>query len=284
MPRQRLGIALLVPQPLATEIDGLRRALGAAERALVAPHLTLVSPTNVRDDDVPRVLATVRSEASKASPLQLHVGPVASFAPVTPTVHLLVSGDVEPLASLRAAVRVGPLDRPQPYTWVPHVTLAQEVPPERIEPAVAALADYRADCTINRVHVLRQDPDKVWRPIADYPFEQPAVVGRGGVELDLTFAEEPDLEAATLATGRPLVVTARRAGEVVGVARFWVAADGDTTLLDLVVAEGHRGQGISRQLRLAGERLPRRWRALIRRVVPDRDRITSDWVVAPPLS
>ena len=36
MARHRVAVALLVAQPLATELDGLRRALGAAERERVA--------------------------------------------------------------------------------------------------------------------------------------------------------------------------------------------------------------------------------------------------------
>ena len=72
--RHRIGVVLLVPQPLATELDGLRRALGAAERPRVAPHLTLVSPINLRDKDLVGALDPFARAAADASPLDARAG------------------------------------------------------------------------------------------------------------------------------------------------------------------------------------------------------------------
>jgi hypothetical protein len=94
--------------------------------------------------------------------------------------------------------------------------------------------------------------------VADAPFEEPAVVGRGGVELELCRSRLVDPEAQVL-SGAPApppagavarVVTARRRGRAVGVVHGWVR-DGEPELVGLAVAEDQRGQGISRQLRLA---------------------------------
>jgi hypothetical protein len=52
MGRRRLGVVLLVPDPVRREIDGLRRALGAGSLGRVPAHLTLVPPVNVREDDL----------------------------------------------------------------------------------------------------------------------------------------------------------------------------------------------------------------------------------------
>ena len=64
MARQRLGVVLLVPQPLATEIDGVRRALGDDARERIPPHITLVPPVNVAERDLPRAFTLVRTAAS----------------------------------------------------------------------------------------------------------------------------------------------------------------------------------------------------------------------------
>ena len=63
MARQRLGVVLLVPQPLATEIDGVRRALGDGALDRIAPHITLVPPVNVAERDLPRAFTLVRTAA-----------------------------------------------------------------------------------------------------------------------------------------------------------------------------------------------------------------------------
>lgn len=267
MARQRLGVVLLVAQPLATRIDGLRQALGDGSLARVAPHLTLVPPINVADRDLPAVLALVRGAAAASQPLSLRLGPVTTFAPETPTAYLAVGGEPDALAalrSLRGALRSGPLDRPDEHEFVPHVTVADELGRARTAAAVAALADFEATVTFDAVHVLAEQPGRTWVPVADALLgERPRRIGQGGLPLELGVSGRPDLEAAALlavdqeAPGLPFAVTARREGAVVGAAWGW-SAGGALEVADLIVAAVHRGQGIGRHLVAAVEDLGRR--------------------------
>src|SRR4051812_357969 len=95
MPRQRLGVALLVPAPVALEIDALRRALGDDDTERIPPHVTLVPPVNVREEDVDDAVRVLTAAAGGVRPLRIELGPVTSFTPVSPTVHLRVGGDVD---------------------------------------------------------------------------------------------------------------------------------------------------------------------------------------------
>jgi 2'-5' RNA ligase len=54
--------------------------------------------------------------------------------------------------------------------FVPHVTLADELDPDRITAAVAALADYVVDVRFESVDLLEEGRGRVWRPIADARF------------------------------------------------------------------------------------------------------------------
>lgn len=258
MARHRIAVALLVAQPLATELDGLRRALGAPERERVAPHATLVSPVNLQDDALLAALDLVRTAAEAAGPLRLTLGPATTFAPVTPTVHLAVGGDDLPsLLALRAAiVAEAPLARVDPHEFTPHVTLAQVLdPPERIPAALDALSSWEAEITFDRVHVLRMGDDKVWKPFAESRLGAPGVVGRGGIELAISVTGRPDPEAAALLAidgaaegqGTPFAVTARSTGRVAAAAWGW--SSGSVAIVaDLAVAGAHRGQGIGRKV------------------------------------
>jgi 2'-5' RNA ligase len=222
----------------------------------VAPHLTLVSPTNLRDKELVAALDTIRRAAADATPLTLELGPATSFAPVTPTVHLGVGGsDLDALMRLRDAVAKRPLDRPEAHPYVPHVTLAQEVVPDaRREATLTALASWFAEVTIDRIHVLRQSPDHTWVPIADAGLVAPALVGRGGFEVSIGVSARPDPEAAALlaidggpADGRPFAVTARVGERVAGAAWGW--SSGSVLIVaDLAVAAAHRNLGIGRKL------------------------------------
>jgi 2'-5' RNA ligase/GNAT superfamily N-acetyltransferase len=202
MPRQRLGVALLVPGPAAIEIDGLRRALGDGSLGRIPAHLTLVPPVNVPVGRVSDALAVLREAAAEAGraggALRLRLGPAATFHPVTPVVYVGVAGDVHRLQLLRDRVFRPPLERALTHAFVPHVTLADDMAPERIPAAVAALADACLDVTVDRVHLLREEAGRIWRPVADAPLVLATVVGRGGLPLELTVSERPDPEAARL--------------------------------------------------------------------------------------
>src|SRR5688572_1459388 len=129
MARQRLGVVLLVPHPIATQVDGIRRALGDGALGRIEAHLTLVPPVNVAERDLPKVFAIVRAAAATVEPLALRLGPVTTFAPVNPVAYLRVGGEapvLDALERLRNGCLQGPLDRPQDHLFVPHVTVADE--------------------------------------------------------------------------------------------------------------------------------------------------------------
>lgn len=275
MPKRRLGVALLLPSPIDREVEALRRACddGALDR--IPSHLTLVPPVNVREDAMPDALRVLRGAAAAVTPLTLELGPPATFLPHNPTLYLAVSGpDVEALQRVRDRVFVPPLERPLTWAFVPHVTIADEMDSARIASALDALAGYRATVTFERVHLLEETKTaagRVWRPIADASFAPPAIVGRGGIELELTVSERPDPEAEAFAKREwdayrvemlgpdakdeePFTIVARRDGAIVGVASGYTQG-GVAYLRRLMVASQLRAQGIGSKLLAAFESL-----------------------------
>ena len=250
MPKARLGVALLVPPPYDRSVDALRLAVGDPALTRIPPHLTLVPPVNVREDRLDDGLRVLRDAASATTPFELVLGPPTTFLPVNPVLYLDVSGDVEALLALRDRVFTEPLRRELTWPFVPHVTVADEAPPERIEAALAAMASFRVHVAFDRVHLLQEGPGRVWAPIADAPFAEPAVIGRGGLPLELTVTDALDREGVSLKQRRPFAVTARRDGVVVGIA-YGSTGDGVTRVEELVVDEPHRRQGIARHLAAA---------------------------------
>jgi 2'-5' RNA ligase len=265
MARRRFGVVLLVPDPVRREVDGLRRALGAATLGLVPAHLTLVPPVNVKDEHLDAGLAKLRAAGQATLPFDLRLGPPTTFHPVTPTVYLAVGGDVDAVHRLRHAVFARPFARKLDHAFVPHVTLAEELPIERIGGALDALAEYVVDVAIDRLHVLEElrtaGGRRAWEPIADVPFRPRVVLSRGGLELEVSTTELVAPDAATTLSGvvpgdpvgadhRPghgLVVTGRRAGVPVGLAVGWTL--GHAGFLDVVaVSEQVRREGVGSHL------------------------------------
>jgi 2'-5' RNA ligase len=253
VPKLRLGVVLLVPPPAAAEVDGLRRAMGDRALDRIPPHITLVPPVNVNEERLDDALGAVRRAAAGARPLSLVLGPPATFLPVNPVLYLAVDGDTDRLADLRAAVFVPPLERSIDHPFVPHVTLADGAEVDRITDALVALSSYERVITVERIDILSMRPDRVWEPYADFPLARPAVVGRGGLPLELVVTDRVDpFAAAAAGLGRPFAITARRDGEVVGVAAGMTGREA-ATLHELSVTERVRHEGIGGRLLAAVE-------------------------------
>lgn len=271
MPKRRLGVALLLPQPVDREVDGLRRAVGDGALLRIPPHITLVPPVNVRDDALDDALQVLREAAADARPLTLELGPPATFLPDNPVLFLQVGGvDLSALVELRDAIFRPPLERSLTWPFVPHLTLADEAEPERIAAAMTALRDYRAIATFDRVHLLEEGEGRTWRPIADASFRPPAVIGRGGLELEISESARLDPETAAFVQEQwrlyslgeygnaqeeePVALAARRNGEIVGAASGMIR-EHDSYLARLIVPEAERGSGVGSHLLAAFEAL-----------------------------
>ncbi|MEA2704146.1 MAG: hypothetical protein QOD63_2091, partial [Actinomycetota bacterium] len=158
----------------------------------------------------------------------------------------VVDGD-EAVHAVRDKIFVDPLARPLTWPFVAHVTVADECSPERIVAAQEALAGYTTEMSFERVHLLQEGPGRVWGPVADFPFEAPATIGRGGLPVELTVTDEADPSVRAFLRGaagqhEPVTITARREGRIVGVARGWATAE-SAQLSELVVADGERQLG-----------------------------------------
>jgi len=287
MPRRRLGVVLVVPPPLGNAVDGLRRAFGDPMLERVGPHVTLVPPVNVAEQDLGEVLAILRRAAGQARPLPLTLGPVAAFAGHDGVAYLEVGGAAPALAALvelRRRVLTGPLDRPIDHDFVPHATVAQGVDAERLASVLDAAASWSPQPWRAEWLTLLQEGHgaggRRWVPIAEVALGPSMIVGRGGLEVELTASSMADPEALEARAGDhpgdppgpsdgmdtdapagwpasvptppagavPLVVEARREGAVVGLLAGWTHGPADE-ISDCWVHPSARGQGIDDHLR-----------------------------------
>lgn len=256
-----MGVVVCIDPPVEGWVDGMRRGLGDPSVDRISPHVTLVPPLNLRAADLDAALERLRAAAAGvAGPLRLTLGPAATFAPANPVVYLAVGGDVEALASLRHAVFGPPLERTLAWPWVPHVTVADDVDPDRVEAVVATFERAALVADVDRVTLLEERHDggrRRWEPLADVTFGPPTVLGRGGLPLVVTGGRTPDPAASALLgavptpTVRPgapatVVLTGHREGRLAGVAAAWLADDGGR--VRVVVAPEVRASGVGAHL------------------------------------
>jgi 2'-5' RNA ligase len=250
MPRRKLGVALLIPRNIAPEIDGIRRALGTADQAQVPPHITLVLPVNVREEDVDTAIALVRDAAAAEQPIDVVIGPLETFYPVTPVLYLRVSGPgLDTITRLRDALDTGPLAQELTHPFVAHVTLNADATDAQITGAMASITHFVEHAKLDTITVLEQDDDKVWRPIADAPLgTEPVTRTIGGTPVTMAVTKYPTHVGSTMGRYRSVSVEAIVDGRVVGLAHGHYMPDGVAWLDELVVIRETRGTGIGAQL------------------------------------
>jgi len=169
--RRRFAVALLIPPPVSIEVDALRQALGDRQLGRIDPHVTLIPPINLRDDDLADALAVVQAAARRSAPMALTLGPVETFSTSSP-VRFLAVEPWAPVEDLYRACWSGVLEREEKRPFHPHVTIDIDgSPTDGPDPAVALLAGYRAEVLIDRVTVLEhvdQPGARRWEPYTGY--------------------------------------------------------------------------------------------------------------------
>src|SRR5690606_16212157 len=88
----RLMVALLFDAATSRLVDDLLVDAGERRLERIPPHVTLVAPFDAAVAEVDARARAVAEVAARTPVLPLVLGPAATFAPRTPTVHLEVAG------------------------------------------------------------------------------------------------------------------------------------------------------------------------------------------------
>lgn len=130
-PDERLNVFALVvyiPDPLGKFLDDLRRELVPHYN----PHAHIsVLPPRPLSVAWPLASGEARAVLEACPPFDVELEDVATF-PVTDVIYLEVGAGAATFRDLHRSMCQGPLGFDEPFPYYPHVTLAQEIPHERV--------------------------------------------------------------------------------------------------------------------------------------------------------
>jgi 2'-5' RNA ligase len=171
--RRDIGVAIGIPEPYTTELQGWRERLGDPHAADIPPHITLLAPRSLSTDDLGGVERHLQAIAEQSQPFLMHLRGSGSFRPLSPVVFVPLAQGTSECEQLEAKVRSGVLAQEVSFPYHPHVTVAHDLPEPSLDRAYDELASYDARFRVWGFSLFEKGRDSVWRPQQDFPFGAP---------------------------------------------------------------------------------------------------------------
>jgi 2'-5' RNA ligase len=171
------ALVIYVPDPLGRFLDELRRELVPDYR----PHAHVsVLPPRPLAVDWRTASDQVRLLAESWAPFEVELTGLEVF-PVTDVLFLAIGGGDGELRRMHAALNSAALEFEEPFSYHPHVTLAQDVPRETVpalhEQAQRRWKEYAGNRTFRaeRAVFVQNTLDDRWIDLAEYELGAVAV-------------------------------------------------------------------------------------------------------------
>ena len=165
----QIGVAVDIPEPWGSFLTRCRAEAGDPQAADIPAHVTLLGPTEIPLRTLPAVEAHLAAVAAAHRPYRLHLRGTGTFRPVTQVVFVAVAAGISECELLAGAIRAAPgLDREMRFPYHPHVTIAQDVPPEALDRAYRDLADFSATIDVDSFTLFCHSGQTRWRPRRDF--------------------------------------------------------------------------------------------------------------------
>ncbi len=165
-----VGVVLLVPDPIGSQVTHLRERIGDALGMAIPTHITLLPPTRVRAEQSDALEEHLASVASDHDAPTIDVSGTGTFRPASEVVFLAISEGVRACADLNAAVCAGPVQSPSVFPFHPHITLAHDLAPEVLDDVAAEYACVGAEFRVPQISLYRLDDQGRWQVRAHYAF------------------------------------------------------------------------------------------------------------------
>jgi 2'-5' RNA ligase len=167
-----ISVSVAIPAPYGDELARLRASFGDPSARSIPTHVTLLSPTEIADDDGPEIHEHLQRVASAQQPFTMLLRSTGTFRPVSPVVFVQVAGGISACERIEQAIRTGPLKRDVQFYYHPHVTVAHHVDDAAMDRAFDELASYECSFEVSAFDLFEHGDDLIWRAVHTYGFNE----------------------------------------------------------------------------------------------------------------
>ena len=166
----RIGVAIDIPEPWGARLTDRRAQAGDPQAAYVPAHVTLLGPTEVESSALPAIERHLEKVAAAQQPFTIHLRGTGTFRPVTEVVFVTLAVGISECELLAEAITsADDIDRDARFPYHPHVTVAQDVPPEQLDAVFEDLAGFSAKFPVASFTLFSHGGEGPWRPRRDFP-------------------------------------------------------------------------------------------------------------------
>ena len=165
-----IGVSIAIPAPFAGELQRLRASFGDPSAQKIPTHVTLLSPTEITEDQVSEIHEHLEHVAAAQAPFTMRLRSTGTFRPISPVVFVQVAGGISECERIEQVIRTGPLKREARFYYHPHVTIAHHVDDAAMDRAFNELASYECSFEVGAFHLYEHGDDLVWREVRSFDF------------------------------------------------------------------------------------------------------------------
>lgn len=166
-----IGVAIPIAEPYGSELQKFRADFGDPMASSIPTHVTLLPPTEVADEDLPRIDEHLLELAARFPSFRIRLRGTATFRPISPVVFVTLAEGISSCEVLQSQVRSGPLAVDLRFPYHPHVTVAHDLDKESLDRAYDSLADYDCAFDVSAFSRYEHGADGVWRPQRAFPLK-----------------------------------------------------------------------------------------------------------------
>jgi 2'-5' RNA ligase len=169
-PTTRIGVAIDIPEPWGAALTRRRGEAGDPQAAYVPAHVTLLGPTEVDTDLLPAVEKHLEAVASAQPPFTIQLRGTGTFRPITEVVFVTLAVGISECELLAGAIAAAEgVRRDSRFPYHPHVTVAQDVPPDALDAVFEDLSTFSARFDVVAFTLFSHGGEGPWRPRRDFP-------------------------------------------------------------------------------------------------------------------
>ena len=147
-------------------VDKLRHRFDPRLASWLA-HVSLLPPRTL-EHPLDEAVELLQRKCALIEPFEISIGRVSTFWPTSGVVYLSIAQGHDRLTQLHDSLNCGPLASSEPHSYVPHITIAQDIDEQRLQRVLGDVdqewSQYheRATFLIESFFLVQKTPDNQW--------------------------------------------------------------------------------------------------------------------------